>query len=154
MTWKSLEFEEGTEFGISKVLKKIEPIQGRSNFLCECSCGKQFECLGKKINRTLKKDRSGVKSCGCLNDICRSYRTISCEKDLAGRKIDKLLVLKRDFSKMGLDKHSSHYLCLCDCGNKKIVSRKRLMDKFRKSCGCLHEQVKREFLLNFANKNK
>lgn len=54
--------------------------------------------------------------------------------DLTGQKFGRLTVLRRT----GTDKHSNVlWLCVCDCGNKKIVSSNHLRMGQCLSCGCL-----------------
>jgi len=53
-------------------------------------------------------------------------------KNLTGQKFNKLTVI--GFSHK--DRHGSYYLCLCDCGNRKIVGLHNLKAG-TKSCGCL-----------------
>lgn len=52
--------------------------------------------------------------------------------DLTGRKYGRLQVLKRS----GNHKGKPAWLCLCDCGNEKIISGRRLREGTTKSCGC------------------
>ena len=63
-------------------------------------------------------------------------------KDISGQKFGKLLVIKR----IGIDKHKhTTWLCKCDCGNEKIISKTNLIKGDSKSCGCLKIEL---------NKNK
>lgn len=56
--------------------------------------------------------------------------------DLTGQRFGKLLVIKR----VGSDKSKhSTWLCQCDCGNKKIISRSCF--RSTKSCGCLAKEM-------------
>src|SRR4051812_28604585 len=55
-------------------------------------------------------------------------------KDLTGKRFGRLLVIELS-AKSGKTK-CSHWLCLCDCGTKKIVSIANL-GKNTNSCGCL-----------------
>jgi hypothetical protein len=55
-------------------------------------------------------------------------------KNIKGQKFDRLLVLRYLYSKKG----RAHWLCLCSCGNKVIVSGKNLRNGNTKSCGCLN----------------
>ena len=57
-----------------------------------------------------------------------SLKTI---KDETGNRFGKLLVLK--FSHK--ENQRTYWICRCDCGNEKIVSKSRLINL--KSCGCL-----------------
>lgn len=44
------------------------------------------------------------------------------------------------------------WMCKCDCGNKKVVISKTLVNNCSKSCGCLHKEIVSEF--NYKTKNK
>ena len=63
------------------------------------------------------------------------------QDDLSGRTFHRLLVIGRivppDHIK---DKHSSYWLCLCDCGSFTIVRRNGLMSNKIKSCGCYKKE--------------
>jgi len=65
--------------------------------------------------------------------------------DLTGKRFSRLLVLKRTENKS----NSAAYLCLCDCGKKKVINGARLRDGTTKSCGCLHKEI----FENQANKS-
>ena len=54
--------------------------------------------------------------------------------DISGEKFNNLLVIERDYNvKTG----KAYWKCLCDCGNKTIVSGSNLRNGSVKSCGCL-----------------
>jgi len=53
--------------------------------------------------------------------------------DLIGKRFNMLTVLKF----VEFKNRKSYWLCKCDCGNEKIVSRKDLRENRVKSCGCL-----------------
>ena len=60
-------------------------------------------------------------------------------KDLRGRKYGRLTVVE----KCGADKDGSAlWLCQCECGETKIVSRANLRKGRVKSCGCLRRRRK------------
>lgn len=53
--------------------------------------------------------------------------------DITGQKFNYLTVIKRE----GTDNHGrASWLCQCDCGKTKVVSRTDLISNFVKSCGC------------------
>lgn len=54
--------------------------------------------------------------------------------DITGIRFTKLVVLGRSDSKAGL---GSKWLCRCDCGNERIMSRHPLVRGTTRSCGCL-----------------
>lgn len=54
--------------------------------------------------------------------------------DLTGQRFNKLTVIRRaENDKYGM----TRWECLCDCGNKKIVSKSNLKSGHVQSCGCL-----------------
>lgn len=54
-------------------------------------------------------------------------------KDLSGQKFGKLKVIKRVENKG----KQVCYLCICDCGNYKIIMASHLKSGHTKSCGCI-----------------
>lgn len=151
MPYKRLIFEIGTKIGLLEIVEVLPDKNYRSNFLCRCTCGNLKEVLGKNLNRALKEKKGGVKSCGCLVPLIAQCHTVCDEDDLSGRKFDLLTVIQRDFSKLGFNKHTSYYECLCDCGNYKSVKRSCLIDeKRRRSCGCLLNKARENFLKKFC----
>lgn len=57
--------------------------------------------------------------------------------DLTSQRFGRLTVLQEAdyFTKSG--KRQNGYLCQCDCGNKKVVSRSALLSGKTRSCGCI-----------------
>lgn len=64
-------------------------------------------------------------------------------RDLTGRRFRRLTVVKRVWP---LNKGRFSWLCICDCGNEKIVKTHQLNSGGTGSCGCL--------LKEFREKNK
>lgn len=62
--------------------------------------------------------------------------------DLIGKRFGKLIVLILSHSFTKSSRIRRYYICLCDCGNKKIVSRDSLITDNTKSCGCLVKETK------------
>lgn len=56
--------------------------------------------------------------------------------DLSGKRLGKLLVIERDFSK---DYPRPYFLCKCDCGKTKTICSSNLTRSTRpsRSCGCM-----------------
>lgn len=62
-------------------------------------------------------------------------------KDLTGQRFGRLTVIERaENNKSG----RVCWKCLCDCGNKHIVSSNNLLRGEVKSCGCLRDDLKKE----------
>lgn len=59
---------------------------------------------------------------------------MSGHKDLIGQKFGRLIVIRHS----GINKQGNYqWLCLCDCGNERIVRGGALQNGHTKSCGCL-----------------
>lgn len=65
--------------------------------------------------------------------------------DLSGQKFDRLLVIGKAINNK---ENRATWLCLCECGNQKIVVSKNLINGNTKSCGCLRKEVSSQ---NFKN---
>ena len=59
------------------------------------------------------------------------------KEDLTNKQFGQLIVLERDFSKIGLIR-GSYWICRCICGTMKSIARHSLF-KGTKSCGCLQK---------------
>lgn len=60
--------------------------------------------------------------------------------DLTGTKFGRLLVIRRAKNR---NKESTCWLCVCDCGEERIVYSQSLRSGYTKSCGCLQRDVAR-----------
>lgn len=89
-------------------------------YLCECDCGNKKWIACPSVIKSL------TKSCGCI-----LKKNMPCE-NLVGRKYGRLTVLKKGEKK---GKRIT-WLCLCECGNKRIVTGENLKKGNTKSCGC------------------
>lgn len=70
------------------------------------------------------------------------------KRDLTGLRFGKLVVLKSEGIHITpTGKKKFLWLCQCDCGNKKVVTGKRLIEGRTKSCGCVrHYGIFNDFL--------
>lgn len=91
----------GRKFNNWKVIERAKSKKGQALWRCVCVCGQERIISGYKL-------RNG-KIKGCR----RCCKVI----DLTGQKINKWLVLERDFSK----NKNVCWICRCDCGNVKSV---------------------------------
>lgn len=57
-------------------------------------------------------------------------------EDFSGRKFGRLLL-----KKLIIINNKSHYLCLCECGNEKIIEWVPIRKGYTKSCGCLKNDI-------------
>ena len=65
---------------------------------------------------------------------------MSRAQDLTGIRFSRLLVIGKH-TELSRDKHTQ-WVCLCDCGTKKIIARNCLVSKGTQSCGCLFNDNK------------
>jgi len=109
---------------IGKSIGEITIIQevgkGRRNvdnrFKCRCFCEKEF------IERGSLLIKEKVKSCGC--------HFIDPDK-LLGKRFSALEVIDSIYNK-----HGCRYVCVCDCGEMKLLLPSDLIKKNSTSCGC------------------
>lgn len=117
----------GQKFGKLTVIEKTNKRKYESQrvvWKCKCDCGKIVEYTSQTLLT------NSATSCGC-------HKKGSQIVDMVGQKFERLTV--REFSH--IDKwRQAHWKCKCDCGNETIVSRNCLINKFTKSCGCLHQE--------------
>jgi len=71
--------------------------------------------------------------------------------DLTGKKIGKLIVIKRVGTRRGCE---PIWLCKCDCGNVSIVEGTGLRLKRTKSCGCSKKEYQSLSLTKIKDANK
>ena len=117
----SKHYNIGDTVGYWTLIEEVPKPEGRVYngiyWNCKCKCGTEKVIL----EQTLVKGKS--KSCGCSRKI-----------DLIGKKIGKLTVIEPVNDNDGRSK----WLCLCDCGNTKIILQDKLSGKSPTlSCGCL-----------------
>jgi hypothetical protein len=65
-------------------------------------------------------------------------------KDIIGLKFGRLTVKSLVEKTKKYGKNWEIYLCVCECGNEKIISRNSLFSKAVNSCGCLQRDAVRE----------
>lgn len=94
---------------------------------CLCDCGTTTYVQSSYLTR------GDVKSCGCLITLSAWNRL-----DLTNQHFGKLIAIKATGERK---KSSALWLCLCDCGNEKIVAANQLTYGSVKSCGCLKSEV-------------
>lgn len=107
----------GQKFGRWTILEKTDKRDsGSIVWLCECECGTKKEIRGTSLVA------GETKSCGCIQKI-----------DIANQRFGKLIAIKPT-------EESDLWLCKCDCGNEKIVSKRNLLRGHTISCGCLKRE--------------
>lgn len=110
----------GQRFGKWTVLKESRTDSGTRGWLCKCDCGAIHVVITSKLISGASK--------GCRDCSGKAFQ------DLTGQKFERLYVISRN-----KDKHIKSVVfwnCICDCGNKCIVSTTHLKSGHSKSCGC------------------
>lgn len=102
---------------------------------CRCDCGKETTVLQSNL-----VSANPTKSCGCIVGRTSGRRAESL-RNLVGNRYGKLTVL----SQADPIVHTNHatrraWLCLCDCGRKKIKAEDNLLSGHTRSCGCLRSE--------------
>lgn len=116
----------GQKFGRLTAIKPVV-VNGYRKWLCVCDCGNIKTVTAGSLRS------GGTKSCGCLS---KEFL------DLTGEKFGRLTVesINKEKTKNGY----IHWNCVCDCGNKVIVSTSNLtnkdVSKRVQSCGCLKRE--------------
>lgn len=117
----------GQRFGRLLVIK-LEKIDKRygAYWLCKCDCGNSSIVLAASL-------KSGAtKSCKCYQYESKRNKFI----DLAGQRFGNLIVIKKVEKPHDARDGFSYWLCKCDCGNEKVISRSSLIGGHTISCGC------------------
>lgn len=122
----------GERFDRLLVIERAENCpKGGARWRCKCDCGK----ITIVPSRTLI--HGGTKSCGC-----GQFRGMKRHRDdLTGQKFGRLTALS--FVRSDPEKGRTFWRCLCDCGKETRVNAHSLKTGMTKSCGCLHDEVRR-----------
>ncbi len=113
----------GMRFGNLTVLSYEGKRDGMHRWRCKCDCGRETS-----VGQTLLQSGK-TKSCGCLAH--------PPQKDLAGRRYGRLLVLSYEGNIQG----QYYWRCLCDCGKETLVRQGNLELGRTKSCGCMQKEI-------------
>lgn len=131
---------EGKRFGRLTVLSigDNKGTRKHTTWNCLCACGKYKNVLTASLLRGV------TKSCGCLVGDVMVNRLF---EDLTGETFGRLKVLrmgrivtsarKTAFRKQ---KRKNYWVCQCECGNVKELSKDTLKQGSTKSCGCIRKE--------------
>lgn len=137
----------GSRFGRLLVLKKAKTLKDKkgkniARWLCQCDCGNTTIIRGSELS----SNSNPTQSCGCLRkEIVKSRNkenTKKIRKAILGKNIGRLKIIEEAeplIRKNG--KKEVAYLCLCDCGNYKVISGSAIYREGVSSCGCVSESV-------------
>lgn len=108
---------------------------------CLCDCGETCTAPTEALRRTY-----GVQSCGCVG----REKDAAARTELLGQKFSRWTVVK--FSHMARG-NTAYWICQCDCGNTRAVTRNSLAKGQSKSCGCLRDEVvsERRYIHGMSN---
>jgi len=130
---------------IISIFRKYNEDGSRGHLYCECKC----DCGGTKTTRKnlLACSKGYTQSCGCLQR--ENMAKIRPETlDLVGEKYGKLLVKSKAKTTITQGKHrelyKSYWNCVCECGNKCVVSTNNLRMGKTQSCGCIKSELKED----------
>ena len=105
--------------------------KNKATWYCLCDCGNL-----KRINSVLLLT-GNTRSCGCLLNFQRKEQL----ELFKGRRFGRLVAVEpHHLDKLG----GWHWLCKCDCGNEKVISRHDLVTKMSRSCGCFAREEKKK----------
>jgi len=120
----------GQVFGKLTVIEFVARDKGATFWRCRCECGKET------VVRREALQTGATTSCGSFS--CGAWRARGeIDTTFIGKRFGRLVVIAfawRDKRRM------SHWLCECDCGNKKVIAHSGLTSGRTKSCGCLRKK--------------
>jgi hypothetical protein len=96
---------------------------------CSCGCGGKTVAQGGELRRGRKQ------SCGCLAKELRGKAAQKRSDAVVGLRFARLVVTEAD---------GANVVCRCDCGERVVIKRHRVVGGNTKSCGCLNAGVLRE----------
>lgn len=125
----------GEKYGLLTIIAYLGHENQRCKVLCSCECGGEI-----KVN--LNKLKTGhVKSCGC-----KSKTKLVIEQ---GQKFGYYTTIKEVKGIFYKGKKRAYvqrrFLCICDCGVKRIVHLTSLISGLSKSCGCRQKEIVSSF---------
>lgn len=112
----------GKVFGSLTALKKSSRKGSGVFYTCFCA-----RCGGEKDIQATKLRSGWNTTCGCAK----------VTPDISGKSFGRLTVISRAEN----SGKNAHWHCMCDCGNKTIVSGAMLRKKSTTSCGCRRKEV-------------
>jgi hypothetical protein len=126
----------GMKIGLLKIIAIAEKPEFKRTkgryYLCTCDCGKD-----KIVSEEVLKQAGENISCGCKRIELMKKVGESGFIDLTGQRFERFVVIKLDH----IDKvRGAYWLCVCDCGNKKVVTSANLKSG-TKSCGCYIKEI-------------
>lgn len=124
---KNIKDLSGLKFGKILVKSFSHTEKGKTYWICECECGREF------LGRADAIESGHTKSCGCL---LRTPKMGGWNKlKIEGMSFGKLTVIEFD----SIIKGKTYWKCICECGQITTVVGNNLMSGVVNSCGCQAE---------------
>ncbi len=121
----------GRKYGSLTVLYRGENKNGRTRWVCKCSCGNEITVNAQQLKAGKRK------SCGC-----QTQRFAHNKRDLTNQRFGRLVAL---YSTENRDsKGSVFWHCRCDCGKELDVTQDGLVYGSYRSCGCLKKEIQKK----------
>jgi hypothetical protein len=117
--------DEGKVFGCYKVIKRVEPKNGKQRYLVKC-----LNCNTTREIDVYKVTHNNYKYC----PNCKPKQKEA--ESLVGQKFGRLKVLKRVKNRS----KKVTWKCQCDCGNICYITSDHLKTGHSKSCGCIQKE--------------
>lgn len=116
------------KFGKLKVIDRLANFKNnRTYYNCICDCGNTRIVYGNDLT-------SGkISMCKKCAELIRLKKK---RKDYTGQKFGKLTILKMIYEHY----NNTKALCLCDCGNEKIIDMQNILNGHTQSCGCYEQE--------------
>lgn len=105
---------------------------GYTVWQCTCDCG------GTLLLDTRTLQRGTVRDCGCTTRIKPGQRDLTLER------FGKLTAVEATEART--EKGVTVWRCRCDCGNEVLVPLTQLTQGYRKSCGCLSNPPRKDYI--------
>ena len=126
----------GQKYGKLTVIKRVENIDNRVRYKCQCECGNTTIADGKNLRRGY------TTSCGCYIKELSSVMAHKLQEDnfidLTKKTFGSLEVLEY----IGISDKTKQRLwkCKCECGSEIIVTANSLRTGNTQSCGCIYSR--------------
>jgi hypothetical protein len=117
---------------LSRLTAIGEPFKIGKNIVCQYKC----TCGNIKTLRRRSVDSGHTKSCGCYSKEIRGKYGGRPRTELSTTRFGRLTILDGPF----LDNGELKYICECDCGTIKTLSKGSLTSGSSSSCGCLRKE--------------
>jgi hypothetical protein len=123
---------KGQRFGRLVAVDGSRRTENKKRVLWECLC----DCGNVVYVKAAVLKAGRTQSCGCFRKDVTSLR--SKGSDISGQRFGRLTAIREDGRTEG---KSVIWLCICDCGESRWISRYTLESGHTRSCGCYRSDV-------------